>query len=1187
MTRGQVGRADLITAIDLSQDDLVRAATLIGYERLPDDEAIDNPARSPKATSVETRNTRRTDRSDDEDNAELAATVARNKPRKWRLVSYERREPPKVSEKRNSARPGLPNPKVVPPVIAPLAPVRSVLVRLRSVWKPQLARGVDVDAAIERISRGEILRKLPRREQRKWGRHLRIIADRSERLVPYWADQDYVVRALLSLFPRDGVRIDVVSEIDQRVITLLDHQVNWADSHLLVLGDLGALEQRRRGVSDRWLAFGQDVRKCACRPLALVPCAATYLSAEMQEVWEVIPWEFAQSVGTEAQRGENSDALQMLQVLLSMAVRLEPGLVREVRRTLPYGNLNAALESFFWQQDELIGTSETAATWHPSAAKRLRQQFDGPFHADADELRKQVLRILETWRLHLPAEIFFEELLGLSGPTIAQLGWEKIYQTALEYFRWLRQNPKLLTPGDTTSDWFHRFEQRLSDATWASSPVADDLAQLWYWAHQEDAEAVPPPSLKTVFFEGTESVPEQRAMICEGSEKPTVQLVSDGQRPGRVIAELSTRNGLLTAAVPFWKAAQPAIANRFQRDEYGAWFEFEVERENRSPVVQRMRWIPPGSCKMGAPESEKERFDDEGPQHLATISQGYWMFDTPCTQPLWSTVMGGNPSRFQGEHRPVERVSWRDAQEFTIRLGDLIGLDLNLPTEAQWEYACRAGTATTFHFGDQITPDRARYSVSGEEETADVGSYDSNAWGLFDMHGNVDEWCHDGKRLYTCEAVVDPVGPTEEGAFRVARGGSWFVHARVVRAAFRYAFPPHGRRGDLGFRCVWVQEAAEPVETVRSDRAGVGAEPARNGGAATIRITSRVQQLDFPDAPNVLVNTDCERLTLESVGKPDWASAFGYDRYGLWADLTVRYVTTSSANEIASFWIFERSRAVSSAATNDVTQRLRWIPPGQMLMGSPNSEEGRFENEGPQHLVTISQGYWMFDTPCSQELWQAVMEENPCRFHGPRHPVESVDWQQATEFSARLSAHIDRLAVDLPTEAQWEYACRARTNSPIYSGDLNVLGDANAVALAPVAWYGGNIGVPCKLNEVNELGYLDDKQYRFEKAGTRQVKGKQPNPWGLFDMLGNVWEWCRDSQRKYASDPETDPSGSLEESADRVIRGGSWLSHDRRVRAACRLAAPPDDRVRGLGFRCICVQSPSGVSASSAVAGRD
>ncbi len=220
---------------------------------------------------------------------------------------------------------------------------------------------------------------------------------------------------------------------------------------------------------------------------------------------------------------------------------------------------------------------------------------------------------------------------------------------------------------------------------------------------------------------------------------------------------------------------------------------------------------------MGSPDDEPERRDDEGPQHAVKLSQGYWLFDTACTQALWQAVMGKNPSRFMGDdRRPVDRVSWNDVQGFLTRLNERVpGLDLDLPTEAQWEHACRAGTATPFSFGATITPEQVNYDGNypyadgakglDRKETVPVGSLPPNAWGLYEMHGNLLEWCADGRRDYTAQPETDPRGPDSAFTLRVLRGGAWDSDARLAHAACRYWNRPGARSDSIGFRCARVQ----------------------------------------------------------------------------------------------------------------------------------------------------------------------------------------------------------------------------------------------------------------------------------------------------------------------------------------------------------------------------------------------
>ncbi len=278
----------------------------------------------------------------------------------------------------------------------------------------------------------------------------------------------------------------------------------------------------------------------------------------------------------------------------------------------------------------------------------------------------------------------------------------------------------------------------------------------------------------------------------------------------------------------------------------------------------------------------------------------------------------------------------------------------------------------------------------------------------------------------------------------------------------------------------------------------------------------------LPPGGSVVLGTDCMEVTLRLAGMPDWAYAAGRDDYGLWAAFRVE----------------------------EVVQRMRWIPPGRFTMGSPETEVGRRDDE-TQHEVILEDGFWLAETPCTQELWQAVMETNPSFFKSPKRPVESVSWHDAREFIEQLNERIENLHVELPTEEQWEYACRAGTTTATYAGDLDLLGANHARVLHAIAWYGGNSGVEFDLDNGVDSSNWPEKQFQHTRAGTREVGQKQRNPWGLYDMLGNVDEWCADERHGLR----------------RVFRGGGWFGVARFVRAAFRVAGGPGLRFHVRGFR--------------------
>ena len=290
-----------------------------------------------------------------------------------------------------------------------------------------------------------------------------------------------------------------------------------------------------------------------------------------------------------------------------------------------------------------------------------------------------------------------------------------------------------------------------------------------------------------------------------------------------------------------------------------------------------------------------------------------------------------------------------------------------------------------------------------------------------------------------------------------------------------------------------------------------------------------------------IINSKHIEHPLAAGGGPEWAAEWGEDR------------------DFGPFAVLELPGRGSQPP---VRQCWRWAPPGSFWMGSPEGENGRFNDEGPAHLVTLTHGFWVADTPCTQSLWQAVMDSNPSRFQGSKdlaleRPVETVSWNDVQTFLDRVNNLIPGLQATLPTEAQWEYACRAGSQSEVYPP-------------APLSKHRRK-----KDKRQSQASDLDAIAWHFVNSGqsTHPVTQKQPNTWGLYDMLGNVWEWCADGQRRYDDVPQIDPRGRVVGS--RCVRGSSWDGIARHVRCAYRDEGPPEDRGGDLGFRLVRVQDGS------------
>ncbi len=250
--------------------------------------------------------------------------------------------------------------------------------------------------------------------------------------------------------------------------------------------------------------------------------------------------------------------------------------------------------------------------------------------------------------------------------------------------------------------------------------------------------------------------------------------------------------------------------------------------------------------------------------------------------------------------------------------------------------------------------------------------------------------------------------------------------------------------------------------------------------------------------------------------------------------------------------------------TNSIGMTFVYIPPGEFMMGSPENEPGRDSDE-KQHKVKLTKGFYMQTTEVTQGQWKAVMGDNPSYFKdcGDDCPAENVSWDDVQEFIKKLNQKEGK-TYRLPIEAEWEYACRAGTQTALYTGDIKILGSNNAPALDGIAWYGGNSCV--EYSGGYDCSGWTEKQYGCPKCGTHSVGKKKPNSWGLYDMYGNVWEWCHDWYGDYASGSVIDPVGPVSGSS-RVFRGGSWYDLAQYCRSAGRHGGSPDFRSYNLGFR--------------------
>jgi formylglycine-generating enzyme required for sulfatase activity len=583
--------------------------------------------------------------------------------------------------------------------------------------------------------------------------------------------------------------------------------------------------------------------------------------------------------------------------------------------------------------------------------------------------------------------------------------------------------------------------------------------------------------------------------IDANNARMTEQIETSKAREAELQQALAAQQELAESRLAMLKKVEGETADR------------EPAEATDEPIVQaamlvnsigiELKLIPAGTFTMGQAGGD----EDEIP-HEVTLTKPFYLGVYEVTNAQWSRLMPSVPSDWKDADRPVEQVSWVDANEFCRRLSELpqerqAGRVYRLPTEAEWEYACRAGTTTQWSFGDDESRagDYAWFDGNSDGQTHPVGTKKPNAWGLFDMHGNVYEWCSEG---------------SSEGSSRVFRGGCWYYSAGDCRSANRYGNVPSDRRGDLGFRLALSPSEAEQEPT---------------GAAASVSPPEVQSPQDL--APAGLSPADARALQEQK------AQALGLEL------------------EI----------------TNSIGMTLVAIPPGTFIMGS--AEDGLVT-----HQVTLSQPFYLGIHEVTNGQWLSVMGSVPSRWKDGNRPVETVDWHDVNEFCRRLSSlpkeEKEGRVYRLPTESEWEYACRAgTTTSYSYGDEEGQLGD--------YAWFAnnsGNVVLDAKklLLASKDKRSNDDRLERYQ-CRTHPVGRKRPNSWGLFDMHGNVWEWCSDWYGDYPMVAVTDPQGPVQGSV-RIRRGGPWNDPAECCRSAYRDFRGPTHTSHSLGFRL--ALSPSG-----------
>ena len=705
------------------------------------------------------------------------------------LTALELPAPDKKVLTKEQVWPGRPE---KPPSWLPLASFCDVLPRLLSELNTSSSsHTLDVGPVVKAISRGQHLRHLPKKQRRTLNKHTHFIDDRQIHLTTFWRDHQLIQGGLSHLLPEVACSSSVLTDGADQPRSRVDRQLQvWrlppSGSNVLILSDLGALSTQSPLLVITWLSIIEQLRRRQCNVVALVPCTPDECDARFKTLVTIIPWEPTHHFPS-LECDQKVSQCETLLRLLAPALRLEPGLIRQMRQgycqLYPNSPMPARTEAQLWQHAAIAEHHSDAASWHAE----MRLAYLDKFADLGEEEKSFALAIIKQWRGRLSEQVWFEEIIELDEAAQALIADD--VASAISYFQQMdadyQHDSEKLKSIDQA--WLRRMLQRLPAHVFETGLLGACFQRFKYDLYDgELPEGIDPRNLHPT------SLPLKQVELCwHGQTLCLLPFTPQQPRPlgfsplallslrhplvrieqgGQSLAEMRFGNDAAVSLpagskfevvtdcerLVFEPWYRPEMVDLAGQDSFGVYVDMllpspeSISQEERDLVTQRFRYIPPQTFLMGSPKNELSRGSDET-QHEVKLTSGYWLADTVVTQALWETITSENPSNFRGKKRPVEKVSWDDVQDFINQLKKQWPLlEVRLPSEAEWECACRGGTTTEFSFGGRgdLTLDKVNYSGKWNElvsdgETKNVKSLPANSLGLYAMHGNVLEWCQD------------------------------------------------------------------------------------------------------------------------------------------------------------------------------------------------------------------------------------------------------------------------------------------------------------------------------------------------------------------------------------------------------------------------------------------------------------